>query len=720
MAQVPYNPVPQVSPQNSGMPYQSSTGASPEAFGAGVGAAKQRLGAALEQTGDMLANHAIRLQDMANASAAKDLFLQADQEMGALDTAYRSLEQKAAVDAYPKFSQDVKALRDKFISQASNPEVARIFDQDFSRRAGFTIIDGARFAATQNKAYNNATTQAVVSNAVKNTAATGGNEKAFQDNLRLVKNAVEDQSVVHGWSDAEKSLKMQEQVSNLWAARIESIAQTNPFLARDLYVKNKDSIDGLTQMKIEKHLQQQYVAVATRTRADQIVNGTLPSEIRVNAAKAGNFWGDPNAADFREKNLTTIELSSGKKVEVNKQAAPSFQGFLNELEERGYDIKAIGGYSKRNIAGTNTLSQHAYGNAIDINPDNNPVKYNGQVVTDLPPEIGQLAAKYGLSWGGNWTGSKRDPMHFEWSGRTTEPLTPNVESGWLERGVRLAKEVARIDAPDDPRYEDTLIARVKAEYNNVKTVTKEAETANFNTVQAAVLGVANNQPMTSVDGILGNSVLSQAFFALPDTRQKAVLNQIEKNAKADVPLTGPRYARFQELMGKSVTAPDEFMKIVAGDEDLPRTLQSQIFAKQRSMQGKLQDTTKLNSALTSVRSMLNDAGIVSSRTDQSKAKAYDQFVGSFNDALTAEEAQTKKFPNEARQREIASKLIREMAPEGLMQRFGLSTPPRMFEKAVPEADATTIKDAFLKAQGRQPTDDEVRRIYVMKNYMSTR
>lgn len=102
----------------------------------------------------------------------------------------------------------------------------------------------------------------------------------------------------------------------------------------------------------------------------------------------------------------------GFNLTLNKNAAGAFVGFLSALYKRGYRPSSIGSYANRNIAGTNSKSLHAYGLAIDIDPGRNPVTWNGHNITALPPGVGALAAKYGLTWGGNWNGSKRDTMHF--------------------------------------------------------------------------------------------------------------------------------------------------------------------------------------------------------------------------------------------------------------------------------------------------------------------
>lgn len=125
-------------------------------------------------------------------------------------------------------------------------------------------------------------------------------------------------------------------------------------------------------------------------------------------------------------NLTTITTNSGRKVTVHKSAAENFKGFIDELEASGYKIKSLGGHAHRSIRGSNRLSQHAYGNAIDINPAQNPM--GPTLITDMPKNISDMAAKYGLTWGGDWK-RRPDAMHFEWNGRTMDDLRKNGVAG---------------------------------------------------------------------------------------------------------------------------------------------------------------------------------------------------------------------------------------------------------------------------------------------------
>jgi len=129
-------------------------------------------------------------------------------------------------------------------------------------------------------------------------------------------------------------------------------------------------------------------------------------------------------------------------------ALPLYEGFLAEIQVRGYAVRnGSGAYSFRCTASTrkdcrgltrDSLSNHAYGLAVDINVSQNPMQtsygINGAsacqtpMATDMPQWVIQVAEKWGLYWGGyGWSSgcsspsqvkssAGRDPMHFEFNG----------------------------------------------------------------------------------------------------------------------------------------------------------------------------------------------------------------------------------------------------------------------------------------------------------------
>ena len=134
--------------------------------------------------------------------------------------------------------------------------------------------------------------------------------------------------------------------------------------------------------------------------------------------------------------------------ETHVEAQALFEGFLRDIDRGGYDVRHASGYSFRCTSGNggwscpsgdiDDLSNHAYGLAMDMNSDRNPIRryysVNGQtacatpIATDLPRWVIQTAERWGLYWGAyGWSSGcsstttqrssvYRDPPHFEFRG----------------------------------------------------------------------------------------------------------------------------------------------------------------------------------------------------------------------------------------------------------------------------------------------------------------
>src|SRR5258708_4851176 len=112
------------------------------------------------------------------------------------------------------------------------------------------------------------------------------------------------------------------------------------------------------------------------------------------------FFGDPTKVNFQANNLIIITppfqmYYNGhplKGINVNKKIATALLLVFNEvLDKCGHDqkkidalgISAFGGcYNFRPIRGSKNLSNHAFGAAIDIDPEHNPLgAKNGKMPT---------------------------------------------------------------------------------------------------------------------------------------------------------------------------------------------------------------------------------------------------------------------------------------------------------------------------------------------------
>ena len=97
-------------------------------------------------------------------------------------------------------------------------------------------------------------------------------------------------------------------------------------------------------------------------------------------------------------------------VTCNKVMIPQLRAALQEVVDDGLADKIhtySGCYNPRFIAGTHSLSNHAFGLAIDIDASTNG---RGTAGT-MDRTVVHIFEKWGFTWGGTW--HYTDPMHFE-------------------------------------------------------------------------------------------------------------------------------------------------------------------------------------------------------------------------------------------------------------------------------------------------------------------
>lgn len=87
----------------------------------------------------------------------------------------------------------------------------------------------------------------------------------------------------------------------------------------------------------------------------------------------------------------------------------------------GYTIRKIGCFAPRLKRGSDQVSVHTFGAAIDLNPDTNPLIVNCPLddprrtapgARDIPDAWVAAFAAQGFTWGGSWA-HRWDPMHLQ-------------------------------------------------------------------------------------------------------------------------------------------------------------------------------------------------------------------------------------------------------------------------------------------------------------------
>lgn len=116
------------------------------------------------------------------------------------------------------------------------------------------------------------------------------------------------------------------------------------------------------------------------------------------------------------KNPTKIRLT------VNKYLAYDVICIFEDIfYQTDYCVKSTStaSYCHRPVAGTSRLSFHGYGSAIDINWNDNlqskVVPTGPYGFTSAKHPVVQIFNKYGWGWGGDWTGTTPDYMHFSFT-----------------------------------------------------------------------------------------------------------------------------------------------------------------------------------------------------------------------------------------------------------------------------------------------------------------
>lgn len=130
----------------------------------------------------------------------------------------------------------------------------------------------------------------------------------------------------------------------------------------------------------------------------------------------GSGWPNCNRSS-----IVTLSRPDGLRLPVHRDLADLVSICIDVTEALGYDVLPgqSWGYACRQIAGTNSPSNHSWGTAIDINAPSNPRRKRGlPMVTNIPRAIVNFWKGQGFRWGGDF--SWPDPMHFEFMGSASQ------------------------------------------------------------------------------------------------------------------------------------------------------------------------------------------------------------------------------------------------------------------------------------------------------------
>lgn len=208
-------------------------------------------------------------------------------------------------------------------------------------------------------------------------------------------------------------------VNTAWAEDIEMATDNGLLISTDAIAPA--SIRKPLERLVGKDVSVQMLDVASRLGLDPDAKltaiptgGTLGSVVgtyRYRVVGGGRIAPDPG---WVAANIRTEVVPILGSVTCHKDLFPQLRAALLEVQQRNLSDEIhpgeyAGCYYPRFIANTTTLSNHAFGLALDLNTPGNQRGTVGQMDRDVVA----IFKTWGFAWGGDWRWT--DPMHFELS-----------------------------------------------------------------------------------------------------------------------------------------------------------------------------------------------------------------------------------------------------------------------------------------------------------------
>lgn len=705
MPQVPYNPVPTVAPSGQGI---SSVGISspPAAFGENIGQATSNIARALSTSADEFGKNALQFQNLLNESAAKDGDVQVMEDIGKATVRFKSLEGQAAVDAYPAYQKEIESIRQKALSTAPNLMARQMLDQSISRRVGFAIVDGASHAAQQGKVYANQASAARVDLATQSAAQSPDDDAQFNYNLKTIAAEQRAQAELHGSAPEVLQDNIAKAQGKAWAARLSQLSINNPLKAQQLYLQNKDSIDGVYQLQIEERLRTALNNQGTRAAADAILAGhpVMATDKHIQATIGAESDGRPDQISRTgARGIMQVEPNTGK--EVAKQLGIPFDAD-RLLHDNEYNKKIGTTY-------LNNMLQRYGGNKVLASAAYNagPAKVDAWLKTIGDPRSGIIsnedwAKAVPIKETRDYLQHISDRGGFSGQQAFDPAKGPGQLTHFLQEGNRIAEQIA----PGDAQFKDMMETRIRSQVNMGLAQYTDQTRANKEIVENSVVnGMLANHGAT-LDQLVGPSAdpkVQEAFQALPPQNKQAIYNFVKKSQNEQ---TIGRVQNYQRLVGESVTDRDAFLNRSMTEEDLTLGDMKTLINRQAAMRKDPNHNIHVLTTIARARDIIADAGLHESVSDPEMAKRYTNLVGAFSDQLDRySAAHNNRPPDDAWVRSTVSSLVR-FDPGSWLHWTPAKAP--LFERDIPKEDVDSIVDQYSKQFGQRPSDAQIRQFWL--------
>lgn len=619
MAQVPYQPVPTVTPESAPTPpFRIQTNS--EMFGAGVGQALEGVGRDLAQAGNEFYSTAVKFRqlDIENEvnGATTDFFKQS----GDLDNKFRLMEGSDPQKNLQTHVDDLEQTRQSIRQGLSSDFARKMFDRETMRRLGYDIVNASGYAATQAKQANKAARQATVDATIDTMVRDPNNEQGIDDGLRKIMGLTGQDSVDAGDSQPLRDAKVKVQLGRAVDSVAKSLAKTNPDAAKKFLEKYQDFTHSAQYQQTMEAVEQRGVTVRAEMEGARIAT--------------------PIDAILDRAAITTREQESGG----------DYQHVTTTRRKDGSSQQALGAYGimDRNLG---EWSQEVLGHRVSKEEFLNSPEIQDQIYR---AKMGQYIRRYGVEGAGRaWLGGEgniNNPDQRDALGTSVGDYgkvfatkvgsavpSRNLGERSVQDMMQDAETSANLYYPNDPvrrqQYLDALqhniLARVstqKRELHDRTIALQNSLTDTLNKTMANGRGPTSFEEAGALDPNFADHF--EELYKLDPRIQGRVQQAFIKNGKADIPWTSEREAKYTQLIGMS---DPELMQQdpnkIFNDGGMTLTQTNKILERQANIKHKAISFYHADTVLRQNGALLNDAQIFPSRTDTAANERYQHFRG---------------------------------------------------------------------------------------------
>lgn len=733
MAQVPYNPVPQVEPTQAAVP-SVHVDAPTAAFGGATAEAFQSLGREVQGAGDKLWNRAVQMKELDSESNVNNAVTANLLQSGQLTNNFRQLSgdqpQKALADhtdALVKGRADIRA------SLGSDYE-RKLFDRETMRRQGYDILNSSSHAADQLKTFNKQSAIAKQDATIDRMASDPFNEDYRHQTIKDLISSEGELSMRDGDSPEMTANRIKARVGQAIGTVAGTMSKTDPDKADALMADYKDKMPAGVYDKAMETVRERGIQVRATMEAAKISDpaSTIRDISSGTNLKTGGPMGTPQGL---------IVHHTGGGGDVN--------GVISTLQQRGLSVQYVVDRDGQ-IFRTTPEGQTAYHimpgwgaqGAGKSNSNMEGVEVIARNDKDVTPAqqaaVVSLAHSRGEKFGydpatSTFGHGEVNPGHKEADeGMSSTNLLRNYKDNQGDEGMSSVKAVRgqqtsqeqqlvnknklieqaadRLyptdkDAVSHQQFIDQMQRNMSIKSSQQqKALNDEIKGLKVDVGQTLINPTDKGRGPTSVQE--ANQInpafqdKSERLQKLDPTFKARQDNWFERNAKQDIPHTQERQAEYIKYLGLS---DEDRMKVDANQMFNQGKLTQGLANKVLEDQGKIHRVAETNQLVEPILSrhheLLNDAKAYPSKTDASANERYTWLKGALIDRITANTAKTGARMTPKEQDETMESLVQEVTThEGYLWN---STDNRFVQESLQHPVAVAGKEDYAKLRSGQ-------------------